>query len=145
VERFGDPIETPDAALTRLAPAAAQVAGVSLDEVAGLGIIESRARGIIALAGEVASGRLRLEPGADPAATMEQLTALPGLGGWTAQYIAMRALRWPDAFPKEDVVVRARLGGVTAARAEAASQAWRPWRSYATMYLWQPGAAGTAS
>jgi AraC family transcriptional regulator of adaptative response / DNA-3-methyladenine glycosylase II len=145
VERFGDPIETPDAALTRLAPAAAQVAGVALDEVAGLGIIESRARGIIALAGEVASGRLRLEPGADPAATMEQLTALPGLGGWTAQYIAMRALRWPDAFPKEDVVVRARLGGVTAARAEAASQAWRPWRSYATMYLWQPGAAGTSS
>lgn len=137
VERFGEPVETPHPNLTRLAPDAAQVARASLDEVAGLGIIESRARGIIALAGEIASGRLRLEPGADPAVTMERLTQLPGIGAWTAQYIAMRALRWPDAFPKEDVVVRAALGGVTGARAEAASQAWRPWRSYATMHLWQ--------
>jgi AraC family transcriptional regulator of adaptative response / DNA-3-methyladenine glycosylase II len=57
---------------------------------------------------------------------------------WTAQYIAMRALRWPDAFPKEDLALRKKLGGVTAARAEALSQAWRPWRSYATFHLWQP-------
>jgi AraC family transcriptional regulator of adaptative response / DNA-3-methyladenine glycosylase II len=68
---------------------------------------------------------------------MERLVALPGIGAWTAQYIAMRALRWPDAFPKEDIVVRNGLGGVTAARAEAVSQVWRPWRSYATLHLWQ--------
>ena len=68
---------------------------------------------------------------------MEQLVQLPGIGRWTANYIAMRALRWPDAFPKEDMVLRKRLGGVTATRAEELSQPWRPWRSYATLHLWQ--------
>ena len=62
--------------------------------------------------------------------------ALPGIGPWTAHYIAMRALRWPDAFPKEDVAVRRRLGGVSANEAESLSQAWRPWRSYAVMHAW---------
>jgi AraC family transcriptional regulator of adaptative response / DNA-3-methyladenine glycosylase II len=142
VERFGAPAGTPQPGVTRLTPDAAQVARASIDQVAGLGIIESRARGIVALAGELASGRLRLEPGADPAVTMDRLTQLPGIGSWTAQYIAMRALRWPDAFPREDVVVRAALGGVTGRRAEAMSQAWRPWRSYATMHLWQLASAG---
>jgi AraC family transcriptional regulator of adaptative response / DNA-3-methyladenine glycosylase II len=78
-----------------------------------------------------------LDAGADPAHTIEQLVALPGIGQWTAHYIAMRALRWPDAFPKEDVALRKRMGDVSAARAEEMSQAWRPWRSYATLYLWQ--------
>jgi AraC family transcriptional regulator of adaptative response / DNA-3-methyladenine glycosylase II len=48
----------------------------------------------------------------------------------------MRALRWPDAFPKEDIAVRNRLGGVTPKDADALSQSWRPWRSYAVMHLW---------
>jgi AraC family transcriptional regulator of adaptative response / DNA-3-methyladenine glycosylase II len=68
---------------------------------------------------------------------MDQLMALAGIGAWTAQYIAMRALRWPDAFPKEDLIVRKRLGGVTAAQAETMSQPWRPWRSYAVLHLWR--------
>ena len=83
--------------------------------------------------------RLTLEPGAQPDQTIDRLVALPGIGAWTAQYIAMRALRWPDAFPKEDVALRKNLGGVTAARAEELSEAWRPWRSYATLHLWQEG------
>ena len=62
---------------------------------------------------------------------------MPGIGPWTAQYIAMRALRWPDAFPKEDIAVRNNLGGVTAKEAEALSQPWRPWRSYAVMHIWR--------
>ena len=90
----------------------------------------------------LAAGRLTLEPGADPARTIAQLVALPGIGNWTAHYIALRALRWPDAFPREDIVVRRRLGGVSAARAEERSQPWRPWRAYATMYLWHDAAAG---
>lgn len=134
---FGDRVDTPHEAMTHLAPTPQRVAALTLDEVASLGIIQSRARGIIALASEVASGRLELDAGADPDATMKQLIALPGIGRWTAHYIAMRALRWPDAFPKEDVVIRARLGGVTAARADEMSQAWRPWRSYATLHLWR--------
>jgi AraC family transcriptional regulator of adaptative response / DNA-3-methyladenine glycosylase II len=112
------------------------VSQLAVGDIASLGIIQARARSIIAVAQEVASGRLRLEAGADPDATMKQLMALPGVGNWTAQYIAMRALRWPDAFPSGDIAVRNALGGVSATEAEARSESWRPWRSYAVMYLW---------
>lgn len=137
VNAFGDNIETPHESLTHLAPTPSRIASLAVDDVASLGIIQSRARSIIALANEVASGRLALDAGADPESTMKQLVALAGIGKWTAHYIAMRALRWPDAFPKEDIVLRNRLGGVSAARAEELSQQWRPWRSYATLHLWQ--------
>jgi AraC family transcriptional regulator of adaptative response / DNA-3-methyladenine glycosylase II len=140
VEAFGAPAETPHEGLTHLSPTPQRIAAASVDEIAGLGIIQARARGIIALAQAVAGGRLTLGVGAAPEATIEQLVALPGIGAWTAHYIAMRALRWPDAFPKEDSVLRDNLGGVSAAQAEAMSQAWRPWRSYATLHLWQGGA-----
>jgi AraC family transcriptional regulator of adaptative response / DNA-3-methyladenine glycosylase II len=134
---FGEAIETPDERLVRLGPTAHRVAGATIDEIASLGIIRTRARSILALAEEVASGRLSLEAGVRPDATIERLVALPGIGAWTAQYIAMRALRWPDAFPKEDIALRKALGGVSAARADELSQAWRPWRSYATMLMWR--------
>jgi len=65
-----------------------------------------------------------------------RIKAVKGIGQWTAHYIAMRALRWPDAFPKEDIAVRNNLGGVTAKEAEELSQLWRPWRSYAVMHVW---------
>jgi AraC family transcriptional regulator of adaptative response / DNA-3-methyladenine glycosylase II len=133
---FGEEVETPHAELSRLTPRAERVAAAREAELAALGIVRSRARSIIALAQEVESGRLRLVPEGDPEATMSQLLALPGIGPWTTQYIGMRALRWPDAFPKEDAVLRSRLGGVTAAGAEKLSQLWRPWRSYATLHLW---------
>jgi AraC family transcriptional regulator of adaptative response / DNA-3-methyladenine glycosylase II len=139
-EAFGEAISTPHADLARLCPRAEVVAGLSPGSLAALGVVQSRARSLIAVAGEVASGRLQLVPGADPEATMQRLVALPGIGGWTAQYVAMRALRWGDAFPREDVVLRKRLGGVTAKAAEARSRAWRPWRSYAVLHLWQSDA-----
>ncbi|HET7564822.1 MAG TPA: AlkA N-terminal domain-containing protein [Gemmatimonadaceae bacterium] len=137
---FGEPIETPHAGLSRLGPTPHRIAAATVDEIASLGIIQSRAQGIIALAREITSGRLVLDAGAEPDAMIEQLIALPSIGKWTAHYIAMRALRWPDAFPKEDVVLRKVLGGVSATRADALSQAWRPWRSYATLHLWQHAA-----
>ena len=136
-EAFGEPIETPHPGLDRLSPTPGRIAAASADEVAALGIVPMRARGIVALAQEVAAGRLRLDAGANPDATMSQLVALPGIGRWTAHYIAMRALRWPDAFPREDVVLRKKLGGVSAARAETLAEEWRPWRSYATLHLWR--------
>jgi len=136
-EAFGTPVETPHAELSRAAPTPERIAVAKSEEIAALGIIRTRARCMIVLATEVAAGRLRLEPGARPDDVMPRLLALPGIGPWTAHYIAMRALRWPDAFPKEDVAVRKRLGGVSAGVAEARSQAWRPWRSYATLHLWQ--------
>lgn len=137
VAAMGEPLGTPHVGLTHLSPSPERVAGADVDELASLGIVASRARSVIALAKEIVAGGLRLEPGADPEETMGRLLAIPGIGTWTAQYIAMRALRWPDAFPREDLALRRNLGGITAARAEALSQAWRPWRSYATLHLWQ--------
>ena len=133
---FGDEIATPHDGLTHLAPTAICIAGRCVDDVASLGVVRSRARSIIALADEVASGRLVLDAGVDPESTIRQLIALPGIGKWTAHYIAMRALRWPDAFPREDLVLRKNLGGITAAAADDLSQTWRPWRSYAVLHLW---------
>ena len=136
VAALGESLETPHEGLTHASPTAERVAVVGVDELASLGIVRSRARSIIALARETAAGRLKLEPGAVPDETIGQLVALPGIGAWTASYIAMRALRWPDAFPKDDLALRKRLGGISAAKAEELSQAWRPWRSYATLHLW---------
>ena len=137
---FGEPVQTPHEGLDRLCPTPAIIAGVSPDAIAALGVVRARAASIVALAREIDSGRLKLEAGADPERTIAQLVELPGVGPWTAQYIAMRALRWPDAFPKEDIALRKRLGGVTPANAEAISAAWSPWRSYATMHTWAEGA-----
>src|SRR5262245_30116573 len=141
VEAFGDPIVTPFAELSRVTPAPARVAAASVDDVAKLGIVAARSRSIIALAEAQRSRALCLDGGAhqSPDDSIKRLTELPGIGQWTAQYIAMRALRWPDAFPKDDVAVRNNLGGVTATEAEALSQPWRPWRSYAVMHVWQMG------
>lgn len=134
--QFGEQISTPFPELTRLSPTPQTVAEATVDSIARLGIISSRAKSIIAIAQECSSGRLQLEPGADPQVTIAQLCELPGIGPWTAHYIAMRALRWADAFPKEDIAMLNRLGGLTPKEAEALSQAWRPWRSYAVLHLW---------
>ncbi|MGH7503848.1 MAG: DNA-3-methyladenine glycosylase 2 [Longimicrobiales bacterium] len=136
VEAFGEPIATPHPGLTRLCPTAERVAAADVEVIGSLGIVRARSQCMVGLAGEVAAGRLRLEAGGDAEATVDKLIGLPGIGPWTAQYIAMRALRWPDAFPKEDVALRNRLGGVSPSVAEKLSQPWRPWRSYATLHLW---------
>lgn len=133
---FGDAIDTPFAELTHLSPTSRRIAAASVSEIASLGIIQTRARSIVAIAEEIESGRLVLEPGAHPSAVIARLVTLPGIGAWTADYIAMRALRWSDAFPRGDIALRNALGRVTAARAESLSQEWRPWRSYATLHLW---------
>ena len=95
---------------------------------------------IVALARAVDEGRLVLDGSADVLATTQALRALPGIGDWTAQYIAMRALRWPDAFPSGDVALQSALNVRAdkhpARAAEAASQAWKPWRSYAVIRAW---------
>ncbi len=144
-EAFGEAVVTPHPALSRLFPSPERVAAAPEAQIAALGIVRSRARTILVLADEFASGRLTLEPGGPPEIMIERLVALPGIGAWTAQYIAMRALRWSDAFPKEDVALRKRLGGVSARRAAELSEAWRPWRSYATMQLWKSSSSSSPS
>ena len=108
VEAFGEPIVTPFAGLHRLTPAPARVAAASVDDIARHGIVAARGRSIIALAKAQGSGELCLDGGAHhtPDDSIRRLAELPGIGPWTAHYIAMRALRWPDAFPKEDIAVR---------------------------------------
>ena len=120
----------------RLFPDARTIAALPVAAIARLGFVRRRAEALRALAAAVDDGSLRLDPGADVEATSRRLLALPGIGAWTAQMIAMRALRWPDAFPAGDLAVRRALGVTSASRAEAASGAWRPWRAYAFMHLW---------
>ena len=146
VDSFGSPIETPFPALTRLFPTPEALAQASGEDLGRLGIVKQRQAAIVALARAVASKHLHLHPSADIDATMTALRALPGVGDWTAQYIAMRALRWPDAFVAGDVALHKAMGlqnlepplspTKTAAAAVAASQIWRPWRSYAVMRAW---------
>ena len=136
VALLGTPIETPFDAVTHLFPSAAVVAQVEPSRLAALGIVSQRARAIVGLAREVADGRLRLDAAAEPQATIEALCALPGIGDWTAQYVAMRALAWPDAFPATDLGVLKALGVTTRRAAIERAQAWRPWRAYAVMHLW---------
>jgi AraC family transcriptional regulator of adaptative response / DNA-3-methyladenine glycosylase II len=137
-EAFGEPLATPFAALHRLTPTAMRIATVTPERLAKIGVVAMRARSISALARAQAGGQVHLDGGSAPRHedAMQRLVALPGIGPWTAEYIAMRAFRWPDAFPKEDLVLRRNLGGLSAADADALSQTWRPWRSYAVMHVW---------
>jgi AraC family transcriptional regulator, regulatory protein of adaptative response / DNA-3-methyladenine glycosylase II len=137
IAAFGEPVETPFPTLTHLTPQARRAAQSNVNEIASLGIIATRAKSILALAEAVASDKINLEPGSDVAQTMAQLKELPGIGEWTAQYIAMRALKWPDAFPHTDLGVYKALGETRPKRVLEIAEAWRPWRAYAVFHLWK--------
>jgi AraC family transcriptional regulator, regulatory protein of adaptative response / DNA-3-methyladenine glycosylase II len=143
VNRFGEPIDTPFAELTRLFPAPEVLAQADGNALGELGIVKQRQAAIVALARGVAEQSLVLNGSADVPATIAALKELPGIGDWTAHYIAMRALRWPDAFPAGDVALHKALGVQDskhpAREAEAASQSWKPWRSYAVLRAWSTG------
>jgi AraC family transcriptional regulator of adaptative response / DNA-3-methyladenine glycosylase II len=144
VQTFGETIATPVAGLDRLFPTLAASAGASGDAMGQLGIVRQRQAALTALARAMLDGRLALHVGADVPATIAALRALPGIGDWTAQYIALRALHWPDAFPAGDIALQKALG-VTSARAAAeASLAWRPWRGYAVLRAWHSPAPSSA-
>jgi AraC family transcriptional regulator of adaptative response / DNA-3-methyladenine glycosylase II len=129
--------ECPIDGLTRCWPTAHTVALQSRDVLIGCGFIGRRADTILALANEVAAGCLRLEPGADVERTMALMTRICGIGEWTAQYVAMRALRWPDAFPHSDLGILKALGTTDARASLTRAEAWRPWRAYAAIHLWR--------
>ncbi|MFO0748448.1 MAG: AlkA N-terminal domain-containing protein [Myxococcota bacterium] len=116
-------------------PRADAMAALSVDELRGIGLTGARAATLLGLARAVASGAIDLEA-ADPEAVVAALEALPGIGPWTAQYIAMRAVHWPDAFPAGDLGVRKALGMPPPREVLALAEAWRPWRAYAVMHLW---------
>jgi AraC family transcriptional regulator of adaptative response / DNA-3-methyladenine glycosylase II len=134
---FGDPIPTPHEGVELLFPRPSRIAAVAPAEIAALGVISSRAKAIVALARALESGTLRLETSAPVEATLAALESLPGIGPWTAQYIAMRALAWPDAFPHPDVAVLKAMREPNAGRALQRTDPWRPWRAYAVLHLWK--------
>lgn len=136
VERFGVKVSTPVAGLGYLFPAPARVAAAAVSEIGKLGIIGRRAETIIALARGIQRGELRLEPGSRLEGTLKQLRKMAGIGEWTAQYIAMRALSWPDAFPHTDLGIRKALREENPKRVLEIAEKWRPWRAYAALHLW---------
>ena len=140
VEKFGEPLASPIPGLDRLFPSPLVLAAATGEELGALGIVRQRQAAILAIARAVLEQRLQLHSCVDVASTMARLRELPGVGDWTAQYIAMRALRWPDAFPAGDVALQKALGvrdcKNPAKEALDASQAWQPWRSYAVIRAW---------
>ncbi|HEX6011320.1 MAG TPA: AlkA N-terminal domain-containing protein, partial [Geminicoccaceae bacterium] len=134
--RWGEPAG--DGGLARLFPTAAALAEADL---AAVGVMPARARAVRALARALAAEPDLLAPHRPHGETVRRLEALPGIGPWTAQYIALRALRDPDAFPAADLgLLRAAAGApgrpLTPRRLLERAEAWRPWRAYAAARLW---------
>jgi AraC family transcriptional regulator of adaptative response / DNA-3-methyladenine glycosylase II len=133
---FGAPIATPYPELNRISPRAESMAATAPDDVAALGMIGNRARCLVSLAKAVMERRVVLSFAANVEEQIETLMSLPGIGPWTANYIAMRALHWPDAFPSGDLMLM-RAAQASQKQLQARAEGWRPWRAYAAHYLWQ--------
>jgi AraC family transcriptional regulator, regulatory protein of adaptative response / DNA-3-methyladenine glycosylase II len=135
-QKLGERLSVNDSGgLTTVFPTAAAMADVSL-----AGMPRVRARAIRSLARAVASGRIAFSFSGAEEATLASLARIGGVGDWTAQYIAMRALRQPDAFPVNDLVLLRTAGQgrpLTAAALRKRAEQWRPWRAYAALYLWR--------
>jgi len=111
-----------------------------VDELrSAVGVTNARARTIHLVAEAFVEG-LRLNSAVDPAEARAKLLEIAGVGPWTVEYLAVRALRDTDAFPGGDLVLRKALGGVSTREAESMSEAWRPWRAYALFHLWTASA-----
>lgn len=136
---FGHPVDVPAPQLSCTFPAAADILALgegAPDALGALGIVGARTRTICALARALEAGELDLSYGADPARTVPELEKLPGIGPWTAQYVAMRATGHADAFPATDLGIKKAMDPLTQKQIEEVAEGWRPWRAYATMSLW---------
>ncbi|MCY1347416.1 putative bifunctional transcriptional activator/DNA repair enzyme AlkA [compost metagenome] len=138
VQRLGEPLEeTPDGEPLWLFPSPAALAS---DPLENIGMPGKRVQTLRRFAAAVADGELALTIDDGVEALVERLCALPGIGPWTAEYIALRAFGEPDAFPTADLgLLKAPLwgaGGIGARELAARAEAWRPWRAYAAVYLW---------
>jgi AraC family transcriptional regulator, regulatory protein of adaptative response / DNA-3-methyladenine glycosylase II len=130
--RYGEPLAETGAGLTHRFPAPAALAEA---DPAALPFPRTRANALLTVARLAASGQLRLDPGAEIAEARAALVAIPGIGPWTASYVAMRALGDPDAFLPGDVGIRNALERLGSPGCDG--ERWRPWRSYAVMHLWR--------
>ncbi|MBX9719953.1 MAG: DNA-3-methyladenine glycosylase, partial [Candidatus Obscuribacterales bacterium] len=134
---FGDKLETPIEGLSIVFPSAKKIAALSQEEIISIGLTSARAKTLISFAQAVATDSISLELAIDPEDRIRQLKELPGIGEWTAQYLAMRVLNWPDAFPAGDLGIRKALKIDNEKTVLAHAEKWRPWRSYAAMHLWK--------
>ena len=148
VSSFGKPFSSANG-LTHLFPTPDALADAKLTRI---GLTGSRAETIRALARAVCDRRISLESVVDTDALLNRLCEIPGIGKWTAQYVAMRALGEPDAFPSGDLGLLRAMALRSPRELERHAEAWRPWRAYAAMYLWrmasqrsEPGNRLTAS
>jgi AraC family transcriptional regulator of adaptative response / DNA-3-methyladenine glycosylase II len=142
VQRLGRPMTgkpTVDG-LAWIFPGPERIARAPVKTIASIGIPSARAAAIRGLARAIVDGSPVLEPAAELEQAVARLVALDGIGEWTAHYIAMRALREPDAFPSGDLGLRRALAGggkpVTPSALERRAESWRPWRAYAAIRLW---------
>lgn len=136
---FGTPLASEQTGLTYVFPSAEEMLGLDgkIEAHLGpLGVIAPRARAIQALSREIVTGELSFGFGGDVEAAIKKLMEIPGIGAWTALYIAMRALGNPDAFLETDLGIRKALGNRKPKEIRELSEQWKPWRSYATMALW---------
>jgi AraC family transcriptional regulator of adaptative response / DNA-3-methyladenine glycosylase II len=142
VETFGGKLTTPDADVDSFAPDAGEVAEASLQQLIDRGLTSRRAETVKALSRAVADGKLVLDPPVAGAAMRVALQEIPGIGPWTAEYVAMRALGDPDAFPHSDLGLLQAAALDKPAALLALAEAWRPFRAYAALHLWHSYAAG---
>lgn len=137
---FGRPVESGVDGLRYAFPTPGDILALEgpIEERFGaLGVIAARARAIHALARQCAEDSMAWGLCADPEAEAKKLQQIKGIGPWTAKYIAMRAMKWTDALPETDLGIRRALDGRTPKEILAMSEKWKPWRSYATMALWE--------
>jgi AraC family transcriptional regulator of adaptative response / DNA-3-methyladenine glycosylase II len=150
VAAAGEVLPEPIGGITHLFPTPAALTALAEEDPATFSMPAGRRNALVALATAVISGDVVIDPGADPAELRSSLVALPGVGPWTAEYVAMRALRDPDAFMATDLGIKraAQTLGLPTEPVPlmALSETWRPWRSYAMVHLWAlPGAQKPAA
>ncbi len=138
VEAYGRPVETGVAGLSRVSPAPAEVLAMdSVEDAFGkLGVIKTRSRTIAEIARLLSAGELCLSSSAHAPEQIERLLAVKGIGPWSANYIAMRTLGYPDAFLETDAGIKHALPDYTPKKRLELAESWRPWRSYANICLW---------
>lgn len=132
---FGEPCDAPG--LVCVFPRASYIARRRVSTLAKLGVLASRSQAIIFIARALVRGELQLVPDGDVQSNMRTLKSIPGVGEWTAQYIAMRAMGWRDAFPHSDLALLKAMGITSPAQALRQAEQWRPLRAYAVMHLWK--------
>ena len=147
-ERYGETLSITDEwgekALTRIFPSPERLARARFNNI---GLVKSRAATLRRVSAAVVSGELRFDAALEPDDFCRTLTAIKGIGAWTAAYVAMRALKNPDAFPGSDLGLLSAIAypeRVTPRELFARAAVWRPWRAYAAMLLWGalPGSGG---